>query len=228
MKHSILILNAGANLRRAYYTNHACYTELPIREIMWRNLDRYDLVIVPSWSDQELLYDFRHKLEMFIENGGVLLQFGCHSLRWFPFLDWEDGFNSEINVTKEGRVSNILSGLNFDLLRWHPEFVAHGSFKIKDKTNTKSLAVDEESKPIIVEVKHGKGMALFSTIDPDFHYITGSFIKDQAEKRKSEALHFLSGTITWGLNKFFEIHGTMGINIRRIMGYVFWECPFST
>lgn len=222
MKQSILILNAGANLRRAYYTNahDVYYIELPIREIMWRNLDRYDLVIIPSWSDQELLYDFRHKLESFIDNGGVLLQFGCHSLRWFPFLDWEDGCNNEIQITNNGITSGIFAGLNFDLLRWHPEFVSHGSFKIKDKQNTKALAVDEEGKPIIVEVQRGKGKALFCTLDPDFHYVTGSFLKDQAQERISEGLSLLSGFMTWALSNFLGLHGPIRIRLRRIKGYI--------
>ncbi len=218
MKTSVLILNAGANLRNAYYTGgEAVYFELPVRELAWRDLRRYDVLVIPAWSDQDLLSEHAEKLTHFIYRGGVLLQFGCHSVRWFKFLDWVLEANPSVAPTAAG--ASLFSNVDFTFLQWHTEFVAHGYFLAKHR-DAKVLAVDGANHPVAVAVKHGSGIALFMTLDPDFHFVTGSFVCKDSDKRRTQAMVLLQGAMRWAMDEFSSRHSYTAKFIRRLRGVI--------
>lgn len=204
MKINLLILNAGANLRKAYYIHsNVAYFELPIRELYWRDLRRYDLIIIPAWSDQDLLLEHSEQLTRFIECGGVLLQFGCHSIKWFKFVDWIDHANKEARKTKN--TVSFFDNIEFNYLQWHTEFIAHGYLRSRPE-NSKVLAEDGDDNPIALSIEHGKGIAYFTTLDPDFHYITGSFIQENKKERINQANTLLKNSIELALQEFTNRH----------------------
>jgi hypothetical protein len=218
IKDSILILNAGANFRSAYYTQDAIYSELPVSEITWQNLDRFSVIVIPAWSDQILLVKYQQQLIRFIKRGGILVQFGCHSMQWFPFLEWRIGENDRIVPTCEGcEAADILEGLDHNYLRWHTEFVSHGHFIVKHE-RTQVLANDENNNPILVKVEHGEGVALFTTLDPDFHVVHGTFMKNEADKRIAEAFRLLGSIMKWSVKIFNEKHSNWQQVWRRFRG----------
>ncbi len=210
---SILILNAGANYRAAYRTHDAKYYDLPIQELVGRRLDRFSVIVVPAWSDQSLLARFAPHLTRFISRGGVLTAFGCHGMRWFDFLDWNDGMNQSVNLTQDGHSAGMFDQVDLGYARWHPSFVAHGFFTLKNQRTT-VFAVDEHKRPIAVAVEHGDGVGFFTTLDPDFHFVTGSFIAKDAEQRKTAAAALLRGVMKWAVEEF-EARHTRWRRIRR-------------
>lgn len=210
---SVLIVNAGANYRAAYRTLDAKYYDWPIQELAWRGLDRFSVIVVPAWSDQSLLVQFAPHLTRFIFRGGTLAVFGCHSMRWFDYLEWNDGTNQAMNVTAEGQAAGMFDQVNLEFARWHPGFVAHGFFTPKNARTT-VFAVDDRNRPIAVTVEHGRGVAFFTTLDPDFHFVTGSFIAEHAEHRKAAASNLLRGVITWAVSAF-EARHTRWHRLRR-------------
>lgn len=217
IKDTILILNAGANLQKAYFTQDVAYRELPIREIAWRNLDKFSVIVIPAWSDQNLLVKNQRQLTNFIKRGGVLIQFGCHSMRWFSFLAWNIGENDKIIPTEDGLKAGVFDKIDYDYLRWHTEFVCHGYFFTKHE-RTKILATDENERPILVTVEHGEGVALFTTLDPDFHVINGTFLSKDSDKRIAEAFRLLSSIMKWSVETFNEKHSNWRQIWRRIRG----------
>ena len=214
---TVLILNAGSNLRKAFYTQDATFVELPLGELAWRDLKRYDILVVPSWSDQDLLNDYRHKLSKFIRQGGVLVQFGCHSVRWFSFIDWVDAQSESITPAAEA-LDSLFAGVNLRYLQWHPEFVAHGFFRAKHE-EARVLARDNEGQPVIVAINHGRGLGLFLTLDPDFHLVTGSFINTDKDERIAQAVALLKNSMNWATEQFLARNGSARRVWRRIRAF---------
>lgn len=204
---NVLVLDAGANYGNTYKTHEANYYRLDIKNLRWKSLSGYDILIVPAWSDEEKLESHSGYLTTFMRRGGILIAYGCHSMEWFGYLRWEDGENpnKQISTTDEGVASGIFSNVELDYAKWHSTLVTHGHFA-GCETNGDVFMVDDRDKPVVVRVNHGSGAGLFMTLDPDFHEARGPFIRAKAEERKEAASKIIRGSIEWADREFSTRH----------------------
>ncbi len=112
-----------------------------IRRLGRTDLSRYNALIVPRESNQEVLFAEREKLVHFLERGGMIFTFGEVILPWLPGLSWKkvlptvclpedadiqyktgDVVTDNLVIEEEGHP--LFEGITLDDLRWH----YHGVF----------------------------------------------------------------------------------------------------
>jgi hypothetical protein len=152
-----------------------------IRRLGKTDLSRYNALIVPRESNQEVLFAEREKLVYFLERGGMVFTFGEVILPWLPGLSWKkvlpavclpedaniryktgDVVTDNLVIEEEGHP--LFEGITLDDLRWH----YHGVFSphpgqrvlLSDGRGNAVILLDEDSFT---------GKVVATTLDPEEH-----------------------------------------------------------
>ena len=69
---------------------HNIMNVLPICEFGKTDLSKYDTLVFPRGTDQEIVYTERKKIRGFLESKGILTSFGEVTKEWIPGCLWDE------------------------------------------------------------------------------------------------------------------------------------------
>ncbi len=156
------------------------------------DLSPYDVLIVPSQLNSNLLLKSVQKIRDFADQGKTVVALGPQPWEWLPNQNWEHRATNfwwwlEENPDSGLRVKNEKHPF-FDFFRledctWHQHGVfwppAHATTLIETVDHGAVLYIDEQST---------KGTWIITTLDPDYHY--GSYFMPATES-------FLEALFSW-------------------------------
>lgn len=154
---------------------------VPICKVKSLNLMYYDILFIPSFSNQDILSNISERLKIFLRYGGIIIALGAlqDKTQWMPYCTYNLPFLKEIEFKNiDQRQSKIVFdklSLNQNDFRFHDVFMTHGFFKCNEDICFPLITgTDEQSLVMaILEPKGAAGKVLFTTLDPDFHAISG-------------------------------------------------------
>ncbi len=185
---------------------------------------RYDVLIVPSQTDQAMLQRLKGVLKRYVRLGGVLVVLGAmtHGRRWLPFFQWEPTFTQSVSIdtsTEDGqRVFQDITDAPY--LQYHSKYVGHGSITVSVPQGDRVLASDNEGRAVLVVRRLPQsGVLLVTTLDPDFHAsvrVPGP-AEETPEATHNKAGHLLENIVAWAR---WAAQSTARRRRRRFLGVV--------
>ncbi len=156
------------------------------------DLTPFDVLIVPSQLNSNLLLKSVRKIHEFADCGKTVLVFGPQPWEWLPNQKWEFRPTNfwwwvEENPDSGLRVKNedhpFYDYFTLEDCTWHQ----HGVYWPPENTTTLVATIDGGSVLYIDEAS-AKGTWIITTLDPDYHY--GSYFMPAAER-------FLEALFPW-------------------------------
>jgi hypothetical protein len=178
------VIYSGLHFHHHLFTQPAyADTELVyIRTLADIDLMRYQVLIVPRETNQELLLQAGGRLVDFLNHGRTLVSFGEVVRPWLPGLVWENrrpivclpegeannayqpGEVLTDNLTIEQPDHSLFDGITLDDLRWH----YHGIFH-PQRRQTVLLSDGRGGAVILLDDQSFAGKVLATTLDPEEH-----------------------------------------------------------
>ncbi|MBU4311051.1 hypothetical protein KKD34_05715 [bacterium] len=185
---------------------------------------RYDVLIVPTHTDQAMLYRLKGSFIRYLGLGGVLVLLGAttQGRRWLPRFQWEQKFTQSIHFdtsTEDGQ--RIFKGVpDPQYLQYHSKYVGHGSITVSIPQGDQALAGDDEDRKVVVlrRLPEG-GVLLVTTLDPDYHAsapVPGP-AEENVETTHRKAGHLLENIVNWAI---WAAQNTPKHRRRRLLGFV--------
>ncbi|MGZ9819351.1 hypothetical protein ACXM0N_26160 [Peribacillus simplex] len=156
------------------------------------DLSPYDVLIVPSQLNSNLLLQNAKKIHDFADEGKTVIAFGPQPWEWLPNQNWEERTTNfwwwiEENADSGLRVQNaeqpFFEYITLEDCTWHQHGVfwppAHATTLVSTIDGGSVLYIDEQST---------KGTWIITTLDPDYHF--GSYFMPATER-------FLDGMFQW-------------------------------
>lgn len=179
------------------------FKKIGICDLKRANLLLYDIVIIPSYSNQDVLKTNFKRLEHFVKYGGILVTLGAtqDKVDWLPFCSYNKPFLENVRFKHtdidDARIIFSDTPMTQDAIQFHDEFVSHGSFVTPHRNCTPLITSDDGVNNVLAVIKpHGlAGKVLITTLDPDYHAVCG-----HTRKRKNanpQAKSLLTGIIAW-------------------------------
>lgn len=191
---------------------------------LWRkNLLRYDVVIVPSYANEDFLKSNWSRFEEFLNLGGVLVALGStqDKTSWIPYCVAHREFGRTADYvgkdTPEFRMIFADMPLDETSIKYHSEFVSHGVFQV-DPTQAKVLLKDPDTGDAVMAILAPPGVAgrlFITTLDPDFHAIIGRTLPPHRWNPNAQKL--LANIVSWA-KKEAELKGRPMRTLRRLCG----------
>lgn len=164
---------------------------IPVRELATASFDDIDVLIVPSQTNMNAFKPYKHRVQAFADNGGIVVSFGHQNEQWLD-VKWElRPTNFWWWLEKDAKSGLVLTGGDHDLFRnyltladatWHQ----HGVYWPE---NAETLVATEDGGSVLYIDRHSsKGTWIVTTLDPDFHY--GHYFMPATER-------FLRGFFPW-------------------------------
>jgi hypothetical protein len=191
---------------------------------------RYDVLIVPSLTDQVMLYRLRRLFIRYLHLGGVLVLLGVttQGRRWLPLHQWEQMFTQSIvfhpNTEDGSRIFKNISNSND--LRYHSKYVGHGS--ILPNQGDEILASDNEDRTVMVVSRlRNSGVLFVTTLDPDYH----TFVpvpgpaEETVEITHRKARRLLQNIVNWAI---WAAQSTPKRYSRHFLGFVLPAVSFTS
>ncbi len=172
----------------AQYINKLIY--LP--ELENTDLSQFDVLIVPSQLNANLLLNSADKIREFANEGKVVVALGPQPWDWLPNQKWEDrptnfwwwleeGGDSGLRVRNENHP--FYEYFTLADCTWH----YHGVFHPPAEATT-LVATEDEGAVLYMDQISTKGTWLITTLDPDYHF--GSYFMPATER-------FLEALFIW-------------------------------
>ena len=188
-----------------------------------RNLMMYDVLLIPSYSNEDLLLINWPRIERFLKYGGwVVALCGVQGKsKWLPFCKPHPNFAKRVGfknaTTPEGRA--IFDGLALDgsSVTYHQGFVSHGGFR-SDPDRSLPLLIDSDTGEWVLAVLSPAGLAgrlLVTTLDPDYHAVVGRTLEQVNWNPNAQKL--FHNLISWAENGS-DTCGRPAKLVRRLMG----------
>jgi len=181
-------------------------TKQSICEIFNTDLINFDIIIIPSFSNQDILFKIKRNLENFVKFGGVLVIFGARADKhdWIPFslLKYRQRYLKQIEIKEKGNLFSNLKIEDPNTLKFHDEFITHGYF-IGDEELCIPLISGQQKEIVasIIQPPDTTGKIFVTTIDPDYHAIIG-YTKSKEELEFNEnAFTFFRNIIFWAVDQ---------------------------
>lgn len=163
------------------------------------DLAQFDVLIVPSQLNSNLLLKSAKKIREFADNGNIVVALGPQPWEWIPNQNWEDRPTNfwwwlEENPDSGLKVQNedhpFYDYFKLEDCTWHQHGVfwppANATTLISKENNGSVLYIDDVST---------KGIWIVTTLDPDYHF--GSYFMPAAERFLEALFPWLSfGKIT--------------------------------
>ncbi len=156
------------------------------------DLTSFDVLIVPSQLNSNLLLKSVHKIREFADCGKTVLVFGPQPWEWLPNQKWEFRPTNfwwwvEENPDSGLRVKNedhpFYDYFTLEDCTWHQ----HGVYWPPENTTT-LVATKDGGSVLYLDESSTKGTWIIATLDPDYHY--GSYFMPAAER-------FLEALFPW-------------------------------
>jgi hypothetical protein len=193
------------------------------------NLFRYDIIIIPSYSNQDVLMEVSSRLMEFVRCGGVLVALGAcqDKQQWLPFCNYHRKFQTTIEFRNtdsndfKAIFKNICDMKNreacLDRLRMHDKFYSHGFFTCFNTVSTPLLAGNEPCNEVftITTPHRFAGKILVTTLDPDYHAVSG-FARDNMEAF-APAIQLFDNIVEWAKTMVVNQHAIIAF-FKRVKG----------
>lgn len=220
----ILYLECGRATDKAFSTMDEIIHMVPEYKISDINLLRYDIVIIPSYSNQDFLKREWPRIDSFLSLGGVVIALGAvqDKNHWLPHIRFHSDSLDEVIVRNSDNndAKSILGEFASkpQKLRFHDSFVSHGYMTTDRECATPILTGNNPNHLIaaLVEFKGKEGVLLITTLDPDYHSIVGH-TKDKLKENENAWL-LLKQIIKWAKSRS-ENKGLTVSKIRRLIGF---------
>ena len=141
------------------------------------NLDSFDLVVIASRLNPNLLVAESNKILSYLEQGGNVVLFGEFPKIFLPFIRWKDceeNFwwwiheGADLPLYAVDSSHAIWNFLNIKDCKWH----YHGTFLANPRCC--NILVNELGESILYkDASHFKGTLYVTSLDPDYHIAQG-------------------------------------------------------
>ena len=156
------------------------------------DLDRFDVLIVPSQLHQKLVANHMDSIHTFLNQGKVVIALGAQSNDWFAGHHWEfrptnfwwwlePGAKSGLVMTKPEH--DLFRYIKLEDATWH----YHGVFFPKHEVDS-LIDIENDGSIFYVDKQSTKGTLILTTLDPEYHF--GNYFMPAAER-------FLDGLLPW-------------------------------
>lgn len=156
----------------------------PLHLLPRLNLLVYDVIVVPSYSNQDLLKASWTRLRQFLRYGGVLvvLAGARDETSWLEFCVFQPKYapSEEYQFlnqdSQEARAILREIPPSVDNLAFHDRFFAHGSFLVNPSTSIPIISERGDTRRAVLAVLSPAGFSgklLVTTLDPDYHATAG-------------------------------------------------------
>lgn len=167
------------------------------------NLILYDVIIIPSYSNQNVLAANFQRIERFLKHGGILVVLGAFQDKepWLPYCNFVKPFleNVKFKNTDNSVFKQLLQNLSIteDAITYHGDFISHGSFICSSNDCLPIITgVDPTNLVLAIVEPHGlSGKILVSTLDPDHHAVIGYTRSRMDANHQAQTL--FSNIISW-------------------------------
>lgn len=156
------------------------------------DLTEFDVLIVPSQLNSNLLLKSAEKIRKFADDGKIVVALGPQPWPWLPNQKWEHRATNfwwwlEENADSGLRIKNenhpFFDYFTLEDCTWHQ----HGVFW--PPANTKTLISTKDNGSVLyIDDVSTNGTWIITTLDPDYHF--GSYFMPSAER-------FLEALFPW-------------------------------
>ena len=181
------------------------------RVIETTDLLKYNLLVVPRESNQEVLHRIKPRIRQFLDQGRTLVSFGEMTVPWLPNCRWENRRpkicyrSDDPGSWDKGKVQteplriedpdhSLFQGITLDDMKWH----FHGIYWPQKGQRT-LLSDGQGGAVIMVDEANFAGRMLVTTLDPEEHAGFGEV---------TVTLKFLARCIDWIRQESSRIEGT--------------------
>lgn len=193
-KIAVIYSGNAAHYRTFHEAKYAQYIEalLYLPDFQEADLDRFDVLIVPSQLNNRLLLQAKEKIDAFAEKGGIVVAFGPQPWEWLPNQNWEERPTNFWWWLEENAQSGLfLANPSYPLFQyisledatWHQ----HGVFWPPEQVD-KLITTEDGGAVLYVDKVSTNGTWIITTLDPDYHF--GSYFMPATER-------FLDGFFPW-------------------------------
>jgi hypothetical protein len=231
----IAALDSGFHQRQAFMIPEFKIEMIPTNRLNKGTLFLYDVIIIPSFTDQFTLNDISDAIIKFVHYGGVVVILGAtdiNSLKWLPYCKW--GGNAKWPT--ECNISSYISEKNKPIIegitdfKYHTSYTGHGTllFDYTDE-NFNTLLEADDDVIMFVRSKPNEGPLLVTTLDPDYHSIpqTPGPSEEVTSQTQKKATQLLLNILKWAelqksgsshlRRKFFGIRYYFGPSLMYIL-----------
>ncbi len=180
--------------------------KIPIWDVLKTNILAYDMVLIPSHYNQDVLMKLTHRLKAFVKYGGLLVALGAVACKheWIPYCKYQQR-DIELNSmrvvdTDSPEAKKIFNELKVpDNLRFQTGFTTHGHLTCAAET-CRQLIVDNDNHEAVVmaiiEPKGSDGKMFVTTLDPDCHAIVG-YALEEIKDYNPHAIKLFQNILNW-------------------------------
>ena len=156
------------------------------------DLTGFDVLIVPSQLNGDILLDNKKKIDDFANQGGIIVAMGPQPWNWLPNQKWEErptNFwwwleeNPSSGLVTHNNDHEFFNYISLEDSTWHQ----HGVFWPPKHAKT-LIATEDGGSVLYIDEKSTRGTWIITTLDPDYHY--GSYFMPATER-------FLDGLFPW-------------------------------
>lgn len=180
--------------------------KIPICNVQRANLMKYDIVIIPSYSNQDVLSKIKMRLEKFVNYGGIVIVLAARDdkTKWIPYCTYHKRFLNTVKFknTDSKEAKKIFENLSLDMntFRFHDVFITHGYFTCNEDICLPLITGNGQDLAMaIIQPKGAAGKFLITTLDPDYHAIIG-FTRERMDYNNNAQALF-QNMIHWAIEE---------------------------
>ncbi len=220
-KTKVLVLDSGLHQQKAF---DGLGEMKAVSKIRPRNLLKYDVIIVPTHTDQIALARLRDGLKKFLDKSGVLILLGVTQYStWLPDGEgtWNSTYPEKCSIVQRFEEDTIFRDLCSKDLKYHTSYSGHGFLIPPDNEDIEKLVTCENNNVLMYRYEHlNGGVLLVTTLDPDFHSV--SCVPGPSEQESTQtrvkARTLLKNITTWAERK----SNLRSRKLRSITLWLYW------
>lgn len=155
---------------------------IPIMLLYRLNFMKYDIIIIPSYYNQDVLFECRNRLLKFVKYGGILIFMGfvADKNHWLQLCTYSEPYLASVRFHNQDShdFKAIFNGIDLNnqtALKFHDWGIAHGSYSCSND-NCTALVTGEHEQDIVMAIlqpSRFNGKLFITTLDPDLHSVMG-------------------------------------------------------
>lgn len=168
-------------VKRAFESLKIKYNLIPLKKINRVNLMRYDILLILSYSNQDILKSANNKIKNFITKGGIAIILGASAdkTKWIPFCKYYAKFLNKIKFKNLNyHDTQILFDdleIKEDFFKYHSKFISHGYYTSNKAISLPFITGEQDNSFVlsIIKPRNTTGQLLITTLDPEYHATIG-------------------------------------------------------